>query len=154
MKTYRPLRGYLQTLVICLLLALAIGLVEHTNLLLAFGVVLPLGLIYELPRLISNPRVSIDQKGAIAYKVARSTKLLDLNKLTNCTYKLKWGVRGSAIYIFHLYDSSGNYINLPANWWWSRHQLFTAIKRAVITNGIAIDPKTAKKLGVPATPRV
>ncbi|MBW4062181.1 hypothetical protein HJC99_06435 [Candidatus Saccharibacteria bacterium] len=154
MKTYRPFLSYLRTSVICILLALIIAVLGKTDLPVTVGIVLLLGLISELPSLLLNPRVTIDQSHTLTYRLTGSTTHLELKNITNCTYRLKFGIRGSAFFIFHLYDSSGNFINLPANSWWGRKSIVAALKQAVEEREIEVDRKTAKKLGLTPTPKI
>jgi hypothetical protein len=106
------------------------------------------GIVYSLPSVIVNQRLFIGQDRMLIYQLLMSKRRVNLNTLTDCKYRLSWGGRKPPVWIFHLYDASGNYVNLPANCWWRRNDLYATLREAVMMNSIEVNEKTAKKLSI------
>lgn len=156
MRTYRPLALYLHTVIVFLAILLAIVFIgSRSDKLPVPGIVFTsvFGLIYLIAEKVSNHKIKIDGYILTYSKLGRSQSV-NLSELTNCKYYLYYMAMNytagwpSVHYVFHLYDSSGGYVTLPANYWRHRKDLCNLIANSVRNKKVSVNAKTAHKLGI------
>jgi hypothetical protein len=154
---FYPTRLYLRTLLICTIFAAGIVLLKRNAWAADVSVVYVAGLAYVLPSVIARPTVTLSGDGMLTYSLfGKIRQRVNLQSLTNCKYLYKGlfgpGVQGSYAGVFnmawHLYDADGGSATFPANWWADRHQVAMSLSSAVTKQGIPVNRRTAKKLGL------
>lgn len=155
MKTYRPFILYSRTVMIIVVFILAITFLGTQSDKLP-GIVIPslFGLVYLIGQIINNQRIVISGD-VLTYYQLRKAQSVNLTELTNCNYHLYYGYVSARTwpnfhYVFHLYDSSGGYVTMPANYWLHRKDLFSMLANAVKAKAVGVDAATAAKLHVQA----
>jgi hypothetical protein len=94
----------------------------------------------------SSHTITISDSEDLTYSNWGKKQVVNLSQLTNCNYRLSFGVGSYPYWVFHLYDASGGFVNFPASIWIHRRRLRERLKEAVITNGVTVNARTSKKL--------
>lgn len=135
---------------ICTLAAIVLTLFFKGEKLVSFVLPYIFGFIYVLIYLVLNPKVIITNN-VLTYSYAWVNKSVNLAKLTNCNYRIELYVKGMPQMVFHLYDADGGSVTFPANWWMNRKKLYEILEKSVASKSLALNPKTAKKIGAGLT---
>lgn len=146
MVIFKPAALYVKVFVGCALLAVVL-FYFHRNFLTA-SLPFVVALVSILPALIINPRLELSDDLVLSYDLFRNHKTVDLQKLTNCNYRLRIGGKSLPCMVFHLYDSDGGAMTFPANDWSNSRKLYEAVSQAVVHNRLQINNRTAKKLRI------
>ena len=146
MQYFYPLKSYINTLISCTIIALILILISPQNKTTLIVSTYIIGLAYILPSIILNPKIILNHDNTLTYKTLFTSKKVNLEKLTNCSYYLQMHGRGWPTIQFHLYDADGGFADFPANCWTNQQTLLNAIKQAISNQHISVNKKTATKL--------
>lgn len=148
MRTFYPTLEYIRIVIVTMILS-GLVLVVYGHPYSRVLIVIVCALAYTLPTIIAQEKLQISPKGILTHHIAfRQAEVADLSKLTNCNYRMVFPIKSLPYMGFHLYDAQGGYLNISANEWWRRNEVYQLLKDAVLANNVSINEKTRKKLNI------